>query len=146
MASRPLDLEPPHAPRTGGEIVHVDFGARTGDAASGSGEDAGGGFPFALLAAGVAGGLCLGVAVWAMGAPGWAAALIGWLSPAVLTPVLPLLPVLGEAFLAAPALAAAPAAPAGTAEVVAHPRAADLARWDADLAAERSAATGGLAS
>jgi hypothetical protein len=112
-------------------VIPVDFRA----AAMCPDHDEGGGFPFALLASGLLGGVMLGAAVAVAGAPAWVAAITGWLSGVALVPILPLLPVAGRRFLND---ASAPRGP--SAEVVAHPLARDLAIWEADRAAEMKAA------
>lgn len=135
MSSRPLPLHT-SAPETTGEVVRPDFGGRPSSArrCDGAADGAAGGFPFALLGAAIVGGVALGVAAWAAGAPGWSAALLGWLSSGVLTPTLPLAPIVGDLFWNE----ARVSADLPQAEIVPHPRAADIARWEADLAAERA--------
>lgn len=133
MALRSVPL-PSAVPLPAGTVIAVDFAARAAADRTEGAYRAEGGFPFALLAAGLAGGVALGVAAAVLGAPGWAAGLVGWFGSVALVPVLPFAPVIGRAFWNDEP----PAPRGGGGEVVTLPLARDLSAWDADLAAEAS--------
>lgn len=130
MASRQRPLPSASAPASTGAVVdfRAEAARRRPEAAYGPER----GFPFALLASGMAGGVALGVLAALAGLPGWAACVIGWFWALALVPLLPCAAGIGRRCRAAP-----PNDPAGrSAKILTLPLARDLAAWAADAEAE----------